>query len=85
MSKAHEVLCVSETATVAEITAAYRRLAQEHHPDKGGSTEFFIALRNAYVLLTKGKCPQCDGTGTVITRRGMFVDRQPCPKCWRIK
>lgn len=85
MSKAHIALGVSETATVAEITTAYRRLAQEHHPDKGGSAEHFMELRNAYVLLTKGRCSECDGTGTIVVRRGMFVDRQPCPRCWRIE
>lgn len=35
----HEVLGVSDNATRAEIEYAYRALAQQMHPDKGGSHE----------------------------------------------
>jgi hypothetical protein len=36
--RAASVLGVQAGATVEEITAAYRHLAADHHPDRGGST-----------------------------------------------
>lgn len=43
-----EVLQVSETADWDVIDAAYKRLLHKVHPDKGGSTELFTELQNAY-------------------------------------
>ena len=40
------------TATDAEIKRAYRRLALEHHPDRGGCVERFLEIRQAYEQLT---------------------------------
>lgn len=34
-----------------EITRSYRELIARHHPDKGGDTETFIHIRQAYELL----------------------------------
>lgn len=42
-----EVLGVSRTAKVQEIEAAYRRLANERHPDKGGSDAAMAELNRA--------------------------------------
>lgn len=42
------VLGVARDASPETIRQAYRRLAGEHHPDRGGDTERFIALRRAY-------------------------------------
>ncbi|MBT2326058.1 J domain-containing protein [Variovorax paradoxus] len=41
------VLGVKSTATAVEIDAAYKRLASQHHPDKGGSTEKMSAINAA--------------------------------------
>lgn len=41
------VLGVAENATVAEIDAAYKRLAAVNHPDKGGSAEEMAAINAA--------------------------------------
>jgi exodeoxyribonuclease V alpha subunit len=44
-------LGVEEGVTAAEIQAAYRRAAREHHPDAGGSHEAFLRLTEARDLL----------------------------------
>ena len=38
-------------ASTREITRSYRTLAAKHHPDKGGDTDTFIHIRQAYELL----------------------------------
>ncbi len=35
----------------SEIKQQYRKLAQQHHPDRGGDQEIFISLREAYEQL----------------------------------
>ncbi|MEQ0558119.1 J domain-containing protein [Amycolatopsis sp. NEAU-NG30] len=48
----YAVLGVPETATDREITAAFRRLARELHPDApGGDRDRFAAVVAAYELL----------------------------------
>lgn len=43
---------MSKTADLGTITKAYRRLARQKHPDKGGDPEEFKALAEAYEVLT---------------------------------
>jgi hypothetical protein len=43
----HEVLGVAENAAPNEIEYAYKRLAAQHHPDKGGSTETMAKINAA--------------------------------------
>jgi len=38
-------------ASRTDITRSYRELIARHHPDKGGDTETFIHIRQAYELL----------------------------------
>ena len=42
---------VSKNASEAEIKAAYRRLAREHHPDRQGDPLKFRAVAEAYETL----------------------------------
>ena len=80
----HEILGITpDTVADDEIKAAYRRAASKAHPDKGGSSEAFRAVVDAYEAIMKRPCQDCKGTGQITTRQGFFVNREPCPKCWR--
>lgn len=43
-----EVLGISSSASETEIKSAYKKLAREHHPDKGGDPERFQEIQKAY-------------------------------------
>jgi DnaJ-class molecular chaperone len=48
----YETLGVAKSATADEIKAAYRRLAQKHHPDKGGDQVKMQEIQRAYDVLS---------------------------------
>ncbi|MBU3901286.1 molecular chaperone DnaJ [Patescibacteria group bacterium] len=63
----YKILGVSKNASSEEIKRAYRRLAQEHHPDKGGNQEKFKEINEAYqVLSDPQKRGQYDQFGTTF-------------------
>lgn len=47
----YETLGVTETANLDDIKKAFRRLASQHHPDKGGDTKQFQKIQEAYDVL----------------------------------
>jgi DnaJ-class molecular chaperone len=47
----YSTLGVAKNATPDEIKKAYRKLASQHHPDKGGDTATFQKLQSAYDTL----------------------------------
>lgn len=47
----YQTLGVDKTASQDDIKRAYRRLASQHHPDKGGDTERFQEIQQAYSVL----------------------------------
>tara|TARA_Y200000002_G_scaffold379521_1_gene388937 strand:- start:5642 stop:5932 length:291 start_codon:yes stop_codon:yes gene_type:complete len=55
----YDILNVEPTATQAEISKSYRKIALQHHPDKnknnGKATKDFSTVNEAYECL---KCPE---------------------------
>jgi DnaJ-class molecular chaperone len=52
MSNHYETLGVNRNANPEEIKRAYRKLASQHHPDKGGDTQRFQQIQAAYAILS---------------------------------
>jgi curved DNA-binding protein len=52
MTDAYQTLGVGKNATEAEIKKAYRKMASQHHPDKGGDTAKFQEIQTAYETLS---------------------------------
>ena len=52
MTDYYAALGVPKTATADDIKRAFRRLASQHHPDKGGDTQKFQAIQQAYATLS---------------------------------
>lgn len=48
----YAILGVSKTASDDEVKKAFRRLAHEHHPDKGGDPSKFKDINEAYQILS---------------------------------
>jgi DnaJ family protein A protein 2 len=62
----YSVLGVSKGADTEEIRKAYKALAREHHPDKGGDPEKFKELSQAHEILSDdGKRRHYDMTGSI--------------------
>lgn len=52
MQQYYDILGVSPGASQDDLKKAYRKLAKEHHPDKGGDEEKFKKITEAYETLT---------------------------------
>jgi DnaJ-class molecular chaperone len=65
MSDYYTTLGVARNASADEIKRAYRKLASQHHPDKGGDTQKFQEIQAAYETLGDEK------------KRAMYNNPQP--------
>lgn len=52
MRDPYQTLGVKKNANTEEIKAAFRKLAKEHHPDRGGDSEKFKQINEAYAILS---------------------------------
>ncbi|MBU3964619.1 molecular chaperone DnaJ [Patescibacteria group bacterium] len=67
----YKVLGVERGASQEEIKKAYRRLAHQHHPDKGGEDKKFHKISEAYNILSdKEKRQQYDQFGSAFDNMG---------------
>lgn len=71
MKDLYQILGVDRSATDDEIKRAYRRLASQHHPDKGGDKERFQEIQQAYAVLSDAaQRQQYDNPGVRINMGG---------------
>ncbi|MDD4990190.1 MAG: molecular chaperone DnaJ [Candidatus Pacebacteria bacterium] len=71
MSDYYAILGVNKNASNEDIKKAYRKLAHQYHPDKGGSAEKFKQINEAYQILSnKEKREQYDKYGRVFEGAG---------------
>ena len=71
MKNYYQTLGVDRTATADEIKRAYRKLASQHHPDKGGDKHKFQEIEEAYRTLgDNGKRAQYDNPSSSPFRGG---------------
>jgi hypothetical protein len=78
---ARDVLGLGRESGVQEAERAFRRLAGEHHPDRGGDPERFRQIVAARRALTAGGTSTARGSRTdAPDHRVFFVARQPL---WR--
>ena len=71
MKDYYDILEVSRNASPEEIKKAFYKLAHKHHPDKGGSSDKFKEINEAYqVLSNKEKRAQYDKFGRVFDGAG---------------
>jgi DnaJ-class molecular chaperone len=71
----YAILGVNKQATDSEIKKAYRKLAGQHHPDRGGDTEQFKQVQEAYDILSDtSKRAEYDNPQGFYSRRNNFDD-----------
>jgi DnaJ-class molecular chaperone len=69
MQNPYQTLGVDRDATADQIKRAYRKLASQHHPDKGGDKARFQEIQAAYDHLTN---PQASAAGAGNFHTGSF-------------
>jgi len=48
-----QILDLDNSVSQEQLQQRYRSLAQQHHPDKGGDSETFMQVREAYLLIKR--------------------------------
>ena len=77
MQNLYQTLGVNKDATADEIKRAYRRLASQHHPDKGGDKNRFQEIQQAYDTLgDTSKRATYDNPGNPFAQTGNAFDFQ---------
>ena len=71
----HALLDIAPGATRDELRQAFRRLAKQHHPDRGGVRSTFEAVRDAYDVLLASPPPAVDAS--VLASPGSARARSP--------
>ena len=67
MKDYYQILGVGRDASAEDIKKAYRKLAHQFHPDKGGDEKRFKEISEAYQILSDGdKKAQYDKFGRVF-------------------
>lgn len=64
----YKILGVDKKASPEEIKKAYRKLALQHHPDKGGDEAEFKKINEAYQILSD---PQKEPSMTNLVKRDL--------------
>ncbi len=72
----YDVLGVPRAAGVAAIKAAYRRRAQQAHPDRGGDPDTFIVIVKAFGLLSDPESRRLYDEGGIVDEDGVRKHRQ---------
>ena len=74
----YNALGVNEDASNAEIKKSFRKLAQKHHPDRGGNEEKFKEINEAYdTLKDPQKKAEYDNMRNYQSRGGQFTSGFP--------
>ena len=75
MKDYYSILGVSKTASESEIKKAYRKLASQHHPDRGGNSDRFKEVQEAYDILSNStKRAEYDNPQGFFSQRHNFDD-----------
>ncbi len=87
MKNYYRILGLNIDAEHEEIKAAYRILAQRHHPDKGGTNSEFMLIQEAYSILINPHTKRCYDKDLLNflnqTKQGsLAVIKQPSNKEW---
>jgi DnaJ-class molecular chaperone len=81
-----EILGLADSATLEEVELAWKRLASETHPDRGGDADKFMACRAAYLqaraeVAEPKRCDECRGTGKITVSHGFSSMTITCNIC----
>ena len=62
-TKLYDSLGLAKDASQDEIKKAYKKLALQHHPDKGGEEEAFTSVQQAFEVLSHKHQAAAEGGG----------------------